>query len=290
MSPCGKTSSNNFVRPPCLASDRAQIFGQLPIGIQIQVRDPVELTKFLVAGRNMVESAAPGMLNWELRHHRGELYAKLSVGRMFGYERRSGAKPSDQSDQVPALYYAPTSDSLIIALRESVMQHALERRIARNAAGNNAPVAKRDWLHGNIALHADAQLFRVLSDVAENDWQTLMQGQAWDNLPILNEWKRRYPQEDPVAVHERLWGVRLVCPGGGDYQWNEKLQTMESTLYGRPDAPKRGPELPPFFKRLSGADAALTFEPNGLRVQVTLQLANGDTGGVQNAGSQSDGQ
>ena len=26
-----------------------------------------------------------------------------------------------------------------------------------------------------------------------------MQSRAWSNLPILNEWKHRYPDQDPVA-------------------------------------------------------------------------------------------
>ena len=40
-----------------------------------------------------------------------------------------------------------------------------------------------------------------------------MQRLAWSNIAILNEWKRLFPDQDPVAVHERLWGVRPVCPG-----------------------------------------------------------------------------
>ena len=28
---------------------------------------------------------------------------------------------------------------------------------------------------------------------------------CWRNIPVLNEWKHRYPKEDPVKLHERLW-------------------------------------------------------------------------------------
>ena len=61
------------------------------------------------------------------------------------------------------------------------------------------------------------------------------------NLPALNEWKRLFPDRDPVAVHREVWGVTLVCPGGGNYVWNEKYATMESTVYGHPGQPKSGP-------------------------------------------------
>ena len=68
-----------------------------------------------------------------------------------------------------------------------------------------------------------------------------MQMRAWSNLPILNEWKRLYPDRDPVELHERVWKIRLICPGGGQYVWNDKYQTMESTVYGHPGEPKTGP-------------------------------------------------
>ena len=47
-------------------------------------------------------------------------------------------------------------------------------------------------------------------------------GPRWGNLPILNEWKRLFPDRDPVEVHQQVWQVELVCPGGGKYVWNEK--------------------------------------------------------------------
>ena len=74
------------------------------------------------------------------------------------------------------------------------------------------------------------------------------------------------------AVHERLWNVQLICPGGGDYRWNETWQTMESTVYGHPAAAKKGPVLPPFLNRISTGDAGLTFDRNGLRARLTLQM------------------
>ena len=72
-----------------------------------------------------------------------------------------------------------------------------------------------------------------------------MQTRAWSNLPILNEWKRRYPDQDPVALHEEFWQTRLICPGGGQYVWNDDWQTMESTVYGCPAAPQEGPLAAP---------------------------------------------
>ena len=98
-----------------------------------------------------------------------------------------------------------------------------------------------------------------------------MQVRAWSNLPILNIWKRMYPNQDPVALHQRIWHSQLACPGGGTYVWNEKWQTMESTVYGHPGQPKRGPAVPHALDQLSSYDFGLNLEDQGLRARVSLQ-------------------
>ena len=98
-----------------------------------------------------------------------------------------------------------------------------------------------------------------------------MQVRAWGNLPILNTWKRMYPDQDPVALHERIWHTQLACPGGGTYVWNEKWQTMESTVYGHFGQPKRGPAVPPALEQLSSGNFGLDFEDQGFRARVSLE-------------------
>ncbi len=98
-----------------------------------------------------------------------------------------------------------------------------------------------------------------------------MQIRAWSNLPILNEWKRLYPDCDPVELHERVWNIRLICPGGGRYVWNDKYQTMESTVYGHPGEPKKGPLAAVALQQFSSGDFGLAFENQGLRARVSLE-------------------
>mgnify|MGYP001098909831 CR=1 FL=1 len=88
-----------------------------------------------------------------------------------------------------------------------------------------------------------ARALTILRGIFGRTYRERMQEMSWSNLPILNEWKRLYPDQDPVKVHQRLWQVRLVDPAGGAYVWNEQYQTMESTKYGHPGAPKEGPGL-----------------------------------------------
>ena len=99
-----------------------------------------------------------------------------------------------------------------------------------------------------------------MREEGEDNAQTL----SWNNLPILNEWKRRFPGQDPVKLHEQFWQTKLVCPGGGTYVWNEKWQTMESTVYGHPGEPKKGPASFGAFVNVVERQPGLEFREPGL--------------------------
>ena len=66
-----------------------------------------------------------------------------------------------------------------------------------------------------------------------------------------------------MALHEKFWQDRLLCPGGGEYVWNDQWQTMESTVYGCPGAPKDGPPAPPLLNAIKQGNFGLTFEDQG---------------------------
>ena len=102
----------------------------------------------------------------------------------------------------------------------------------------------------------------------DDDYQAHLQQLAWNNLPILNEWKRLYPDKDPVKVHEQLWGVKLLCPGGGSYVWNEQWHTMESTVFGHPGQPRTGPV--PLLPGVTDVNLGATFEDQGLSAKGIL--------------------
>jgi hypothetical protein len=71
-------------------------------------------------------------------------------------------------------------------------------------------------------------------------------------------------------LHEQFWQVRLLCPGGGQYVWNEHWKTMESTVYGSPAEPRTGPVGPDLLRSIERGNFGLTFEEQGLRARVEL--------------------
>ena len=260
---------SDFGTPALLAS-----LVQAPLGIQFEATSGLELTKFLVGLRSFIEISAPGMLKWELREYRGRSYTKISVSEILK-ERDGNRELTNDTRWLDdaAIYYTVYGDALVITLNEKVLQRAIDRRITNQTQPQALiPAGDRESLGDNLAVHVDAKSLQLLTALAGDErCQAFMQSQSWSNLPILNDLKRLHPNQNPSDFFERLWNARPVCPGGGDYVWNETWKTIESTVYGHPAAPKTGPNLPDIFCRLADADAGLTFENNGLRTRFTLQ-------------------
>ena len=169
-----------------------------------------------------------------------------------------------------------SGDALLVTLNENVLKRSIDRQLAREAAKKDKTAGagrrpQKPWLGSNVALQVDRKAIDIVGGLNHEDRQFAMQIRAWSNLPILNEWKRLYPDCDPVELHERVWKIRLICPGGGRYVWNDKYQTMESTVYGHPGEPKTGPAAPPALGEFASGDFGLTFENQGLRARVSLE-------------------
>ena len=181
-------------------------------------------------------------------------------------ERAKGQLPPGVKE--PHLYYSISSDALIVTLNENLLKRALDREAARQkakAAGQPLPEAGKPWLGSSAGLQLDGRFIGMLGNLFREDYRNELQLHCWSNLPILTEWKRRYPDHDPVAIHEKYFRTRLVCPGGGKYVWNAEWQTMESTAYGHPGEPKKGPsaaaverfQRPEFRTQLRGTGSAI---------------------------------
>lgn len=122
----------------------------------------------------------------------------------------------------------------------------------------------------SMCVQIDKTILDLLKVASTTEYQATMQRRTFANLPILNEWKRLYPEQDPVAIHKELWQRTLLCPGGGKYVWNDQWKTMESTVYGHPAAMKQGPSFPAALEGLSSGNFGITFENDGLRARVVL--------------------
>jgi len=176
-----------------------------------------------------------------------------------------------------AIFYGTTGRSLTVTLSENIIRRTLDRQIAKSSNENQEKQEKTDaqqvrpLLGENFCVQIDPLLLKLLAAGFSEQYQGAMQRRAWSNLPILNEWKRHYPKKNPVTLHQDFWQRQLLCPGGGQYRWNEEWQTMESTVYGHSGQAKKGPDLPSSLRNLLYGNFGISFEENGLRARVELE-------------------
>lgn len=234
-------------------------FGRLPIALHCEVKNPLAAAAFLTALHAFADQSAPQMTVWENHDYKGRTYVKIVPAK--------GALEADPGENW-SVCYAVTPASLTVTLNEDLLKRALDRQIA--AADAKAPPVSgvQPWLGSNACFQINAKFIEVLAKVMRDNNRAQAQLLAWNNLPILNEWKRLYPDQDPVKLHEQLWGVKLISPGGGAYVWNDAWHTMESTVYGHPGQPKPGPAIP--LPNVTFANLGVTFENQGLSARAVV--------------------
>jgi hypothetical protein len=79
-----------------------------------------------------------------------------------------------------------------------MLKQAIERQIARNSTNAPASPNATPWLGNSLGLQLQKRFVDVVGKIMHEEYQSHLQMLAWNNLPILNEWKRLYPDQDPV--------------------------------------------------------------------------------------------
>lgn len=245
-----------------------QNLGRLPMGVSFEVGDRDQVVRSLPKLRFIVDWIV-GESTREESTYRGEAFVVFRPKQ----ERNANYR------FVP-LFYTLNNDALFVTFNQSVLERYIDRRLTRDLArraDKSDLFSDRAWpvLGKSAAVHANAVGLAFLRGVSSRDYRARMQLASWSNLPILNEWRMRYPNQDPRELYERYWQARLACPGGGEYVWNEKWQTMESTIYGHPGEPKAGPSHVPLLSEISRLNVGLTFEHDGLRARAIIDRAVG---------------
>jgi hypothetical protein len=245
-------------------------FFRLPIGLWCEVKNPLGLGAFLTTLRGMSDTSAPGIMMWENLEYHGQVYVKVSSTRRSSNPQNEPGNPLDNL----AVYYQVTPEFLLVTLSEPLLKRAVDRQAERaklkSEGGKPAPIP-RLWLGESFCLQGNKLCLEMIQALTHDEMSGTLQRLSWNNLPILNEWRRLYPDRDPVQLHERCWQTKLVCPAGGTYVWNDKWQTMESTVCGHPGEPKPVSAERFILPNVTAANLGVTFESLGLRAKAVLE-------------------
>lgn len=238
-------------------------FARIPIVLEMAISNPLGLASVLTSVRALVESSAPGLTVWENFKYKGSTYVRVTA---------SLNGPDDPEQRKVSVYYCAANNVFTLTLSEDLLKKAIDRRSKGKSSKKAAEgMGGMKWLGENCGGAATRRVLELLEPLFREEYNREMRRAAWTAIPVLNEWKALFPDQDPVMVHERLFGTKLVCPGGGLYVWNQAEGTMESSVYGHPGQQKDGPGLlrAP-LDRLSTVNFGLKFENAGLRAIVSL--------------------
>jgi hypothetical protein len=233
---------------------------RLPVALHVDVSHSLKLAGFLVTARAFVEQTAPNMTVWDNQIYREQPYVRI----------RPAERIRSQSRVVSelALYYAVTPKALVVSLSEPMIKRAIDRQQPSNDV---ASLSELSWLGENMAVHIKGPGMAVVQALFDHNAEDILRRRAWGNLVILNEWRRRFDKVPPLELHQRFWQTKLVCPGGGDYLWNDTFNSMESTAFGCPASPKTPSSFPNALTSLRDVNLGLTFEDSGLRARAEVK-------------------
>lgn len=180
----------------------------------------------------------------------------------------------------------------------------LKLRLFWGRIGNGLYIANRPFLLEDIAAaqakpktSRPPELAHALLRVRPENWNEVLPGYnlSWaennrnachDNLSMIANvhrgWNDREPRGnglDALLLDRvvRLYGVRPFCPDGGKYALSMDGKSCSCSIHGDPLNPKQlaAPDdnspTGKLFRSFGGLNAALTFEPDGLRAVFTVE-------------------
>ncbi len=228
---------------------------EIPVAFEVAVKDALGCAAFLTFLRTYANDSAPGLVRFQTKKHGEDAYVQVSGD--FGAGTDEDGRPAEHH-----LFYCVSPRRLTVSLNEDVIRRAIDRKNAAEKPA--APFGK------SITLELKQRVLQSLDQLLHEEFGNQRRNAAWGALPILNEWKRLFPNEDPVAVHQRLWGETIADPLGGTFRWNESMKTMESSTCGNPLAPKKDAVEKSFTESFTTVQFGLTFEHDGLRARMRI--------------------
>jgi len=237
---------------------------ELPLAVAFPVRNPLTFAAFITSVRAFAESSLPGTLLWETRTHEERSYVVVTPD-------PKGSLPSGEGEAKLQLCYGSAAGRFVLSTNEGVLQRALARAAARAAPPSpDAPPSAPSpaWLGEHVAATLDLARLPLLSRLLGSELALPELVACYANLPVLETWKKRDGERDPVAAHSDAFAVRLVCPAGGEYVFDPELRAMKCTKHGHPTEPHETDGLPATLDGLQRIAAGITFEQEGVRIRV----------------------
>lgn len=268
---------------PQPSSVSTALFQSLPVVLTVGLRDQARCQQFMQAVQK-ASSRYKHFSVWTTHSFQEYTYVKIAP-----HPASQGRKHQTRL----TIYYAITPQHMLITLSLAALKVSLQRLSRQSQQASSRPTTQMKtratsrrvvsrivqdnqplhWPGKHVRLTLTRQLLQWIWMAYRDTILHHQQKRSWANLPILNEWKRRFPDKDPVAFHRQQTQRFLRCPGGGVYRWNAEWNTMESSVFGHPMQPKSPYLAASWTQQIQTILTGFTFEMQGLRSHVVLELA-----------------
>lgn len=231
---------------------------RFPAAIAIEVNNALKLTLFLSSLRAYINQTAPGLTSWEAKKYNGHSYICVS-------EKKGIA---DSTKDKFKIYYAATPKLLIFSLSEKIIKRSLNRINSKTAFRKKGKI--NPWLGKSFGLKLNNSFLDIINILYKVNIKQTYEIKSWANIFVLNEWKKLNDKISPQLFHSIFWKSNLICPGGGEYIWNDEYQTMVSTVFGFPGQSTAEIKFDDPLKAIDSLEFGITFEGDGLRARAEL--------------------
>jgi len=225
---------------------------RLPVAALMDVENSAKLTLFLVSLRAFIQQTAPDMTTWENLTYNEKTYVKINLH----YDAEGSV----------AIYYVILPNSLMVSIHEDLIKRAIDRSWDNDDTNDNY-----QWIGQHLAARVDEKAWPVIEMLSHDSYARYLQMQAWNNLPILNEWRAQKTTLSPTEFNEKYWNGLLTGPTGDGYLFNEHYGTMSSSVFGDPGDPKLPEEIPTPLTDFKDVQFGITFEGDGLRARTVIE-------------------
>ena len=136
----------------------------------------------------------------ELQHGDMPYIALMYPIAIYRYDDMDDENPPDFSP--PHFYIAATDDRLLVSLNEETLKRTLDRQGEATTA----------WLGSSLGLKLDRRALGVLDLFIQPMFDKSSERGIARNAELFAWYKERFPTQDPVQLHQRLFGERLLLP------------------------------------------------------------------------------
>ncbi len=231
---------------------------EVPATVQFMIRDSAKTLILLAALRRFTEDVGGDLLRWSTVEHLGKTYTKVEI--------RDWARRKEAGNYRALLHYGILEDRLVFSFSDRVFKSLIERQVELKESSGEP----KELLGESVDFDLSERFFQSVGPLYDRQNELQMRFLAWRNLPILNELKRQFPNQDPVSVYEKYWRRSLLATESGRFRWDAENQTMEDSLLGSPARIRQFDGMNAPWTNLRRLKGGMTFQDDSLRAKVQL--------------------